>query len=653
MLDWFNDENEHLLKVNDVKVSIPSSKSETIADKSLTSILFPHINKMNTTKENHLISSSQQSVIVSSPVKQDLIAMYQWCIDHLVVDKRQHRFMVMFNYQFLQTSRKEFVIKIQKHWRRIMTQRHVRDMLEAIYLKVYSVEDEDDSDQSAKGNDVLQQQRRNSFLDSDLSMIYKLSKQKNTSTFRKASLISMQPISSPEFRPKYYYLNRQTGETSWHKSKLIGQFDFHEPYFRWVDYNYLQRRVAKDDVDGIEITDSLLAEFHGEDEYIVHYVNPFTGKYTHLSIHEAAMIIQRIVRRFQFKKLSITSLEKFKKIHLLIQRIDSKFNCDSDKLANIINKALQVHLVSQNEKEATTFYEKAMELSPNNPLVIRVYALFILCTCKPPLTANRERAIFYFTSAKINDMETQKFELAHLFYQYAYMLSPHDINILLLYSMMELFIYNNLYNASMIFYRLFSIDPFNERVMSIWKWLQHQDTNNKTQDHDVNPFQYFIQTMKNLSLESLNYYPLSRTTKSHNYLQILNTAYQEKKVSNESKDIILMKLKYNKLKDMNIIENTQWAGWVLAETSYRNQLDSHEVGIKQKKFWFNLADGSEQEYEPDFQMEWWKRLGHSIKQSNKSSNQSYESKDIETLELYYDPLTSSYFQYHPLTDTFT
>jgi hypothetical protein len=81
-------------------------------------------------------------------------------------------------------------------------------------------------------------------------------------------------------------------------------------------------------------------------------------------------------------------------------------------------------------------------------------------------------------------------------------------------------------------------------------------------------------------------------------------------------------------------ENSHWAGWAFVE--------SDPEDLRTYDYWYNPATGESTYEEPVWYDQWQERKLRS----------KYEREE-DNLEYYFDPITSSYFQYHVLTDTFT
>lgn len=82
-------------------------------------------------------------------------------------------------------------------------------------------------------------------------------------------------------------------------------------------------------------------------------------------------------------------------------------------------------------------------------------------------------------------------------------------------------------------------------------------------------------------------------------------------------------------------ENPAWAGWVYVED------DELKVSKIRGPYWYNPVTAQEQVKPPDFHAEWHVRL-----------KRSQHNGEKHGLDNYFDPLSSTYFQHHVLSDTF-
>ena len=326
--------------------------------------------------------------------------------------------------------------------------------------------------------------------------------------------------------------------------------------------------------------------------YKIHYVNPYNGLYTKLIPNQAAKIIQSLVRNFLLKAIKMPFLH-FIKAGKIYKNAEHQYYSPHKKLAAVINYAMILHLIKLDEILAKKIYSEAVELSEANPLVTRAWGFYMLGTCEAPIKLNRDRAIMLFADAERKDPTHDKFQIAYYLYQFSCICYPKNINCLINLALVQCILYNNNYSAEKLLRRALAIAPFEERVMEIWNYLK-----------DRFPDRQMI------------YNPNSRVHKV-----------------NIPKDG-----KTRMIHGRPVKENTQWAGWVYVEK------DTFHISKKYKaeeSYWYNPADGTEQLDPPDFDAEWMIRRARS----------DFEGERYG-LENYYDPLTSEYFQYHPLTKTF-
>eukprot|EP01035_Chromulina_nebulosa_P017553 gene17553-23117_t len=106
----------------------------------------------------------------------------------------------------------------------------------------------------------------------------------------------------------------------------------------------------------------------------------------------------------------------------------------------------------------------------------------------------------------------------------------------------------------------------------------------------------------------------------------------------------------NKIFTKEALTNAKWAGWVKVINDHYVvpvalsdiiSKSSNKTMTSSTTYWYNPVDGTKQLDTPDFTIEWKKRL-----------QRSYYYRSYTGLDIYYDPLTTTYFQYHSMTETF-
>lgn len=93
--------------------------------------------------------------------------------------------------------------------------------------------------------------------------------------------------------PEFYYLNLNTGASNWQKPPLMGRYDLpSDPEYIWRKMKYFDRSSGS---------------------YTDHFVNPFTGRFSHLSVDRAVRLLQNLVRKHQLwvNQLSISEVCNF------------------------------------------------------------------------------------------------------------------------------------------------------------------------------------------------------------------------------------------------------------------------------------------------------------------------------------------------------
>lgn len=370
-----------------------------------------------------------------------------------------------------------------------------------------------------------------------------------------------------------YYLNTKTGANSWKKPFLLGMYDLPtKPSRRWVPVTYEHRGM-----------------------WYVHYVNPWTGKFTHYTIDQAIRKLQALARNYLLKPIRMNREQYLKagKIFMQAQKLYENSPVPR-KLAAVINYALVLHSIEVDELKAKEVYREAVELSEANPLVTRSYAFFLLGTCESPITLNRDRAIVLLLDSKRKDPENAKFQMAYSLFQFAALRSPRDYRVLINLALIQSMLFELNYNAEKLFRRALAIAPFEERVIELWKFIK-----------DKFPERQIV------------YNPLSRIHKVN---------------SNGNAKLRMVHGRPAK-------ESNSWAGWVYIPHDTYNVSKTIPKGYP---YWYNPADGTESLDPPDFPEQWVIRR-----------NRSYIQEEEHGLEHFYDPLTSEYFQYHSLTDTYS
>lgn len=378
-----------------------------------------------------------------------------------------------------------------------------------------------------------------------------------------------------------YYVNRKTGASSWDKPAVLGLYDLPtQPSRRW-------ERLTYQDMDGQTVT---------------HYVNPWTGKYTQLTVDQAIRKVQALARKYLLSPLKMP-LADFVKAGKLYNQAEQYYDQGkvggvSKKLASVINHALCTHLIDLDEERAKELYGEAVELSEANPLVTRAFAFYLLGTCEAPIKLNRERAHTLLGDAKRKDEEHVKFDIAYKLFSFSCIRRPTDYRALLNLALVQTLMYDLNYRAEKMLRRALILAPFEPRVMEVWNYLK-----------DRFPERQAL------------YHPKSR---------INNMTKNADGTTSRPKRVI---------HGRPCAECKDWAGWVYVED---DEFGTSKKFPRHAAYWYNPVDTQEQASPPDFDEAWVIR-----------KNRSQFTEDEKGLETYWDALTSDYFQFHPLTNSYS
>ena len=374
--------------------------------------------------------------------------------------------------------------------------------------------------------------------------------------------------------------------------------------------------------------------YYQGDTWLVQYINPFTGKYSHLSVDRAVRMIQGTMRN-SLLRVVLPSRELVAKVIKLTKKAESSYNKETRDLAPVINWAITKQALHMDEAGCKDIYKHAIELSAFSPLVRRAYAIFQISMCKAPIAAVRDRALKQLDNASYMDATVSKFQTALAFYEYACVLRPRCHRAHLNLALVDILIFNNNSRGERVLRRAIAYAPFDHRVMENWSYLKER-----------------------FPEQQMLYYPSSRVEMTH-------TGKAEDKGG-----------KKRSMYGYVVTENIHWAGWVYVDENDNPDINPVKKAAKMSKkkreklekemkekmkddkfkdwaavtealkinysFWYNPADGTQQPDSPDFQWESLVRKRRSAYVEQKGG-----------LELYYDPLTSVHFQYHPLTDSYS
>jgi hypothetical protein len=370
---------------------------------------------------------------------------------------------------------------------------------------------------------------------------------------------------------QHYYMDLRTGESKWEKSFLLKNWDLPTPVlYRWVELPYAKPENL--------------------------YVNPLTGRYTHISIHRAANIMQALARKWFLRPyLRYMDVSALRKCVEIVRTAKSKYDSDSSKLINIVNYGLFAFAVKKDDRLSRQILGAALELADSNPSISRLYAIYIMSICEAPIVSSRERALGMIREAHLRDSDGKKFLLMRQCFKLSCLMKPQDPIGILNLALVEYYVYDNKKDAETLIRRAVAISAFDERVVENWKPMKDS-----------------------FEEKTMLYRPKNQIEK----LKASTAGKGNKRIVVHGRDCRF---------------DSSWAGWVYA----LNNSATLDPSIS-REYWYNPATGEETFEVPNFAEEWSKRV-----------NRSYFESDANGIEVYFDPITSEYFQRHPLSGTFS
>lgn len=183
----------------------------------------------------------------------------------------------------------------------------------------------------------------------------------------------------------HYYVDLRTEEAHWTKPKLLGSQDLELAPDEW--------RAQTDE--------------YGSS----YYMNPATGQTSWLSVDEAARMVERAYRRRQAADFGQPSFEDMVRALRMQRQVEDKYAAAPDRLSSRVNYALLLHTQRFELDAARKLYKGAMELAPENPILLRAYGIFMLMTLESPRQAVFQRTLDMFKNAELRDPGRVKFKL--------------------------------------------------------------------------------------------------------------------------------------------------------------------------------------------------------------------------------------------------
>jgi len=139
---------------------------------------------------------------------------------------------------------------------------------------------------------------------------------------------------------------------------------------------------------------------------------------------------------------------------------EEKYLAFPNRLSAIVNWAMVLHVVYHDVDEARKLYRQAMEISPENPVLLRAQALFSLLTCEPPRNKTYQRALDNLKAAEIRDPNREKFHTAEeSLFHWTVIGNPKNARALLNYALLLQCVVKDYELAEKFYRRAVAADP--------------------------------------------------------------------------------------------------------------------------------------------------------------------------------------------------
>lgn len=249
----------------------------------------------------------------------------------------------------------------------------------------------------------------------------------------------------------YVYRNILTDQRQKDKPKLLGEDELEDPVDEW------RKEEMYDATTG---------------RAVHYYANYATGQSSWLSEEDAARLVQRKYRskhesNLIGKKISFADVVKATQF---INGARTKYEQDPTKLSNIVNFALLTHCLDLDFDAARPIYERAMKLSPNHPLISRVYAIFLLASRQSPQNVTFQTACQLLHDADVADRnQTMIQSAAEIYFRWAVLVDARNPLTLLNYALLHQCVYKNYDHSEKLYRAALALDPTNTHVVENYR----------------------------------------------------------------------------------------------------------------------------------------------------------------------------------------
>ena len=141
----------------------------------------------------------------------------------------------------------------------------------------------------------------------------------------------------------------------------------------------------------------------------------------------------------------------------MIREVEQKYEEHPDRLSSMVNYALLLATQRFDLIGAKKLYKDAMEISPENPVLLRAYGIFMLATLEAPRERIFRKALDYFKNAELRDPGRERFEIAEeSMYHWNCVAQRENPLALLNYALLQQYLVKDIPRAERFFHRAIS-----------------------------------------------------------------------------------------------------------------------------------------------------------------------------------------------------
>ncbi|CAM9590385.1 unnamed protein product, partial [Choristocarpus tenellus] len=192
-----------------------------------------------------------------------------------------------------------------------------------------------------------------------------------------------------------------------------------------------------------------------------------SGQFSRISVEKASSVIVRTCRRFLQTFYGIPGKDEIRDGQRFHLEAEAKWKNGKGRLASTLNYALVLHTHYHNLEAAAPLYEDALRLSPENPLVQRACALFLLASCQFPREKSQRKALALLEAADYRDRDMDKFVLAQkAFYHWGLVMNPRHSRALLNWALVLEHVHKDVDLSELFYRRALAANDLDPHVLS-------------------------------------------------------------------------------------------------------------------------------------------------------------------------------------------